>query len=474
MLGRPNATILVLSFLTLAFAGCVLPAPDDDVGTATHGKAGLFGEVASERLPPPSEDLSGVIVSDHGAPYLHAAPHLHEGAYGIELVGYHPLSTEEHPLVANSAYNAVTIHGYLACVSHFAGSGGFGGATLVDFSDPANPVVVASIPSTAIGSRCQFTDDGKYLLVAAYGGVNPGLPLPEPLHDVASYGVSVYDVSDPASPRFLFHDSQGDGPGPGQVASGQYHNVGTALINGTNWIFQTYTGHILKLAEDGSGMELVATVEHSDHDMWVGRHPVTGEWMYVTGAGDGTAFYNVDDPANPVLLSVWEGNGTYVGWHRQWPLMQTVDGRALMVVAGEECGNGKSLPYTVLDFTDPSAPVELGHWQIPGNPEIKEPGQLCSMNSHEFNTWNGYVATGNYHAGVWVFDVGTPERAREPVTIGYYLPNEDPREHGAVRNTPFAWNPDVWGAYFDDRGYVIAAEWSTGFYVLKLTGATQE
>jgi hypothetical protein len=38
--------------------------------------------------------------------------------------------------------------------------------------------------------------------------------------------------------------------------------------------------------------------------------------------------------------------------------------------------------------------------------------------------------------------------------------------HGGTRNSPFAWNPDVWGAYFDDRGYVIAADWSTGFYVL--------
>ena len=469
MPGRP----VVLALLVLLATGCVSPA--GDVVPAAEDGEGLFGAVTGERLPPPTEDLSGAIVSDHGAPYLHAVPDLHHGSYGMELVGYNPMTREDgegdHPLAQNSAYNAITLFGHLACVAHWAGSGGYGGATIVNFSDPADPVVVASIPSLGLSSRCQFTEDGRFLLFADYGGVLPGTPLPEPLHNPLSFGVTVYDVSDPASPRFLFHDSQGASVGdPEQVAWGAYHNVGTARINGTNYVFQTYSGNILALAEDGTSMEIVATVEHSEHDMWVGP-PVTGEWMYVTGAGKGAAFYNVDDPAKPVLLGVWAGNGTYDGWHRQWPLLQTVGGRALMVVAGEACTTGKSLPYTVLDFTDPANVVELGHWHIPGKPEIKEPGQLCSMNSHEFNTWNGYVATGNYHAGVWLFDVGTPERALEPVTIGYHLPNEDPRAHGGTRNTPFAWNPDVWGAYFDDRGYVVAADWSTGFYVLRF-GAT--
>jgi hypothetical protein len=241
-----------------------------------------------------------------------------------------------------------------------------------------------------------------------------------------------------------------------------------------NYVFQTYTGNILKLADDGMSLEIVSTIEHSDHDMWVGHHPITGEWMMITGANGGTAFYNVDDPAAPVLLGVWEASEGYAGWHRQWPLAKPVDGKALVVVAGEECGNGKSLPYTVLDFTNPEAILELGHWQIPGNPEIKEPGQLCSMNSHEFSEYNGYIASGNYHAGAWVFDVGTTARAAEPVSVGYYEPHENAQMNGGTRNTPFAWNPDVWGAYFDDRGYVICADWMTGFYVLKVPGLTME
>jgi hypothetical protein len=468
MLGR----LLIAALLVgAAIAGCVAPA-GTNVSPASAGKAGLFGAVDADRLPPPDKDLSKAIVSDHGAPYMHAIPSLHTGSYRMDLVGYNPL--QDDPVNANSAFTAVTLWHHLACVSHFAGSGGLGGATIVNFSDPAKPVVVSSIESTAIGSRCQFTEDGKYLLVADYGGENPGLPLPEPLGDAAAFGLSVYDVSDVKNPKLLFHDSQGQMPGDeAAVGSSEYHNVQTALINGTDYIFQTYTGNIMALAADGKSLKQVSHVEASDHDVWVGQHPITGEWTMITGKGQGTAFYGLDDPAHPKLLGTYAGNATYQGWHRQWPLMQTVEGHALVVVAGEECGNGKSLPYTVLDWTDPTDIKVLGHWQIPGNPEITEPGQLCSMNSHEFNTWDGYVATGNYHAAVWVFDVGTLARAANPVTIGYYEPHENPLDHGALRYAPFAWNPDTWGAYFDDRGYVITCDWATGFYVLKVPGLTQ-
>ncbi|MFA5860562.1 MAG: hypothetical protein WDA16_02595 [Candidatus Thermoplasmatota archaeon] len=460
--------LLSMGLLTLLIAGCVAPAAND------LSKSSAVADLAgSTRVPPPDKDLSKAIVSDHGAPYMHAIPALHTGSYRMELVGYNPLTQPvggDNPLVMNSAWAAITIWQHLACISHFAGTGGAGGATIVNFTDPAKPVVVASIPDMQIGSRCQFTEDGKFLLVASYGGAQPGIAALGPEGDIAANGLSVYDVSDVKNPKFLFHDDTGISNGGFEVINSNYHNIGTVLINGTNYVFQTYSGIILALAPDGKSLKQVAHVEHSDHDVWVGRHPITNDWMLVTGAGQGTAFYDINDPAHPVLLGTYEGNRTYQGWHRQWPLAQTVGGKAIMIVAGEECGNGKSLPYTVLDWTDPLNIITLGHWQIPGNPEIKEPGQLCSMNSHEFNTWNGYVATGNYHAGVWVFDAGTPERTLAPTTVGYYEPHETPALSGGTRNTPFAWSPDVWGAYFDDRGYVLAADWYSGFYVLKVTG----
>lgn len=467
----PARPPFVLSLALLA-AGCV------DTGGVTGAGSDADASLPGQRLPAATEDLSGAIASDHGAPYLHAVPQLHEGSYGMELAGYNPLTRpgEVHPLVQNSAFAAVTIHKRIACVSGFAGTGGFGGAILVDIEDPTNPTVLSSIPTTSLQARCQFTDDGRFLLLAAYGGATPGTGLPEPLADAGSWGLSVYDVSDPKAPKFLLHDAQGAGLGEASnVASGPYHNVDSETIDGETYIFQTYTCNVLKLAPEGTSLEMVGKLEHCNHDFWTGTHPITGDRMLVTGtSSDGTAFISLKDPASPVTLGTFEPGEGFEGWHRQWPLANLVDGKALIVVAGEQCGNGKSLPYHVLDWSDPSEPAQLGSWIIPGEPEIKEPGQLCSMNSHEFNEYNGYIASANYHAGVWVFDVGSPERSLEPATIGYYLPSEDPRAHGGVRNSPFAWSPDVWTAAFDDRGYVVTADWYSGLYVLKVPGLTQD
>ena len=176
----------------------------------------------------------------------------------------------------------------------------------------------------------------------------------------------------------------------------------------------------------------------------------------------------MERPEAPQVLGAWEAHDNYTGWHRQWPLMNTVDGHALLVVAGET-GGGASLPYTVLDFTDPTNITELGHWQIPGNPDSADPN-FYTFSAHEFTSWNGYIASGNYHGGVWVVDVGTMERAANPVTLGYYLPHEIPQAHGGTWDRPFLFNPDVWGAYFDDRGYILTADWGSGFYVLKFDG----
>ena len=158
---------------------------------------------------------------------------------------------------------------------------------------------------------------------------------------------------------------------------------------------------MLKFAPDSRIVFDDAHVDVADHDLWVGRHPVTGQWIMITGAKLGTRVYDMENPKEPRLLGEWAGSQQYQGWHRQWPLSNTVDGHALMLVAGEDCGEGKSLPYTVLDFTDPTDLIELGHWQIPNEPTPPPGPHLCEMTTHEFETWDGYVAmaVGHLHAG---------------------------------------------------------------------------
>lgn len=465
---RAASAGIMFIVVAAALAGCLndsaLPGPT----TGAPDPANDLPMVSPDRLPIPDHDFTNAIDPDHGGiPDGHAVAALHAHDFGFELVGYHPLRTPiegTSPAGQDVGYAGIDVWDTYACISHFAGSGG---ATLVDIADPAAPRVVSSVESGMVNSDCQFTDDGRFLFLGAYTGADTPatgrVPLPPPVSDLAARGVLVYDVEDKANPVFLFHDQQGAG-GDG------YHNLFTAQINGQNYLFQTYTGNILLLNEERVELEIVAQVGNAEHDMWVGQHPATGDWVMITGAGGGVVVYDVNDPSDPVTLGEWGAHDGYAGWHRQWPLTELVDGRALMLVGGETSG-GSTLPYTVLDFTDPLDLAEVGHWQIPGAPESAQPN-FFTMSAHEFESWDGYVATANYHAGLWLIDIGTLERASSPVTLAYYLPHEVPAASTGVTNLPFAFNPYVWSAAFDERGYVVAADWASGFYVLSF-GATQ-
>jgi hypothetical protein len=448
----------------LLLAGCLRAFAPTGGGNAAAPGAAYLAEVSARRLPAPDFDFTKAIDPDHGGlPAGHSIAALHTGSHGLRLVGYNPLGDIQRtgqPPGPGSAFTSLDVWGHYVCVAHWVGPGGVsGGATVLDISDPARPTVLWTVGSGSISSDCQFTDDGDHLLVASSGTpleTQEASPPPD-AGNAGAKGLAVYDVRDKAHPRFLFTDATGDGDGLA------YHNVFTATIAGTDYVFQTYSGNILALDAAAGRLRLVAKVDVAAHDVWVGRHPVTGQWVMASGAGNGTVLYGLDDPAHPVLLSTWEGDGSAKGWHRQWPVLGTVGGRAYLVVAGETTGPPE--PYTVLDFTDPTRLEEVGHWELPGDPA---PGvvPLYTFSPHEFETWDGYVASANYHAGVWVFDVGSPERAKAPVTLGYYLPHEIPQVEGGTGNTPWAMSPWVWGAAFDDRGYILSADLASGFYVL--------
>jgi hypothetical protein len=443
----------------LLLAGC-LSSGDGERGPGPTGPGGL-PSVNATRLPDPGTAFAAAQDWEHGGdPAGHSLREAHAHSFGMELVGYNPLTRLDEggePLGHDASFIALDAWWadgkYYACVAHYqAGPGG--GATLVDVTDPTSPTVLATVLSGMQNSDCQFTDDGRFLLVGSYLGATPGVPgAPPPVGDLMAEGVLIYDVSDKANPRFLRHDTTGAG-------LDGYHNVFTAKIGGTNYVFQTYTGTILSLDEDTGELTPVGKLPVADHDLWVGRHPLTQQWIAVTGAGPAMAIYGVDDPSRPVPLAEWvPSEDRYTGWHRQWPVDRLVEGRALMLVAGELDESW----YTVLDFTDPTAIAELGHWRTPKEPRAS---------AHEFEQWDGYFATANYHDGVWMLDIGSLQRAQEPVTLGYYLPHEDPLEHGGTPVPPAtAGMPNVWGTAMDDRGLVYAADRISGLYVLGF-GAT--
>ncbi|MFA5944675.1 MAG: hypothetical protein WC876_09440, partial [Candidatus Thermoplasmatota archaeon] len=121
-------------------------------------------------------------------------------------------------------------------------------------------------------------------------------------------------------------------------------------------------------------------------------------------------------------------------------------------------------------------PTVLGSWEVPGKPVSTDAEHLCEMSPHEFAVYDGYVVTGNYHAGIWLFDLGSAERLKDPVTLGYFIPAEEPAlAEGPLgaQDLTFPWNPFVWGAFFDERGYILAGDFSSGIYVLEVPGVTK-
>jgi hypothetical protein len=448
------------------------------------GVGGFVGEayaaaVDAQRSAKPDYDFTKVIEGDHGAPGLHALRELHSHKFGLEQVGYSPLVDTRDPTAWDSGFTALDTWddgtNFYVCVTHFAGNGG---ADIADITDPANIKMLAHIDSGMVNSDCQFTDDGKYLFLGAYTGVDAmndamaqyresfreTIPVAG-VYDLLGNGVSVWNVEDKADPKFvLFSDT------------GTYHNLFTVTINDVYWLIQTYPSsvpgphNIYRFNPEGQGAIIgVFETEYMQHDMTVARHPITGDWLLYTGKGQGLGIMNFNDPTAPFEIGEWvppTGPNTVKGWHEQEVIPHLVDGRALVIVGGEVNGAG-SQPYGVIDVSDPTDPVLLSTWDLPGKPSNSYPDNFYTYSPHEIGTWNGYVVIANYHAGVWLWDVGNIERMQEPVTLGHFYANEDPVMHGAPQNPPFAFNPDHWGAYFDSRGHIVTADWGSGLYVLK-------
>lgn len=480
---KTASILLLLVASSMVLAGCADLAADKkdakDAGKDARrlrGEGGFVGSpfggsVDVNRSIPPKADWARAIDVTHGVDGglgsgLHSIRELHTGSAGLELVGFDPLVAGKDPTSATTGFIAIDVwsgaNQTFAAVTHFVGNGG---ATIVDITDPTKPKVVSQIDSGMVNSDAQFTDDGKYLILGSYLGVNtPAGQFRDAFrqfpvagaYDLLADGISIWDLTDKSKPKYVLFSE-----------TGTYHNLFTVTINGTYYILQTYSNNIYKFDPMGGGKLIhIAKTSSMVHDMTVARHPITGDWLLYTGKSQGLQIININDPSKPIDLGFWAAEKGATGWHEQEVIHHLVDGRALVIVAGET-GGGRSLPYATIDVTDPRNPFLVSTWQIPGNPENPGPVNFYTYSPHELGTWNGYVVTANYHAGIWLFDVGSKERMAKPETLGYYLPHEEPLLKMAPQNPRFAFNPDVWGAYFDERGYIVTADWGSGLYILK-------
>ena len=442
----------VLAAVSLALAGCIT-APTADLDPAAAAGARAF-------VPPvPDFDFSKVVDPDHAN---HVLPALHLGGHGLSLTGHAPLGAIIPPTHRGSITQVDVWQDY-AVVSGMEGGLAF---AIVDISDPAAPKAVSWFPSAADGWTARFSDDGNYVF---YGCQMLGPPYVTPAMLIGTCedpnaphlpgqnraGIVAVDVSDKASPKFVHF-----------LPVGGSHNLQTANIGGHDYVFTASTA-ILKFDREAGELVQVAEVP-GVHDATVAKHPVSGDWLLFTGTGQ-LAIYNVNDPTDPELLFEGKGDEGWVGWHEQTLVPGVVDGRVVLVAAGETFASPSGVPDKVffLDVTDPTKPTKLSEWSPPFKSALPWAGYLYSV--HEIAaTPTGQVAVAWYHAGVWVLDVSTKERQEAPATLAAYLPNKLPNVvpstfiQTAVPAVPF-----VWGAGWDSRGYLVVPDMHTGLYVME-------
>lgn len=446
---------VIPSILLVALAGCVtLPAAEQE-GASADGEP-VFAPLVPDA---PDFDWTTVVDPDHAN---HVLPQLHMGGHGLTLTGHAGLGDLVPPPTRGSI-TQVDVWGDYAVVSGMEGGLAF---AIVDIADPAAPKAISWWPSAADGWTARFSDDGNYvfygcqMLGAPYPSTNLVMGTcedPEAVHTPGTpeSGVIAIDVTDKANPKFVHF-----------LPVGGSHNIFTTSIQGTDYIFTASTA-IVKFDRETMQLQLVSEVP-GVHDATVAKHPVTGDWLLFTGTGE-LSIYNVSDPANPEIVYEGTGEEGWVGWHEQTIIPGLVDGRVVMALGGESSVSPSGVldKVSFVDITDPTAPTLLGEWTVPFTTTVPWTGYLYSI--HEMAaTPTGQVAVAWYHAGVWVLDVSTKERQAEPVVLAAYLPNMAPDvAPSTFAQTAVPAVPFVWGAGWDDRGYLVVPDMHTGLYVLE-------
>ncbi len=463
-----RVALLSIALMTAALAGCI--GADDDPSLEA-GAADDLNDTTRTFVPAdPGVDFTDAIEQVHD----HHLPHLHTAGHGLEQVG-HTNFEGFYPPGMQGGWGETDIHDGrdLAALGSVEGELG---VTIVDISDPENPEPLSYITSMGAEFDARFTEDGEYLIFGCQvapptlagartvigdcqGDASPHLPEQD-----AGHMTVAYDVSDPANPTLA-----------GAVPTNAAHNVWTVTINGTYYAF-TNAAEVIRFdpsQEPGASMEVVAEVPGT-HDIYVHEHPVSQDWLlYTGGANNGSlAIYEINDPSDPKQLV--DVDGGFSVWHEQTVSDQLIDGRVILVGAGEafshtgELGDQPRQKASIVDVTDPEDPQLLSQWELPLSMMLPWANYRYSAHNIDMTPY-GQVAMSWYHGGIWVFDVSTQDRQEAPVTLGFFQPHELP---APVAPTWFfqldpGMVPLVWGGMWTDEGRLVLGDMFTGVYVLE-------
>lgn len=458
MRGEYVLSLLLTSGLVLS--GC-LTEDDGVIPDGVDDASELIGKIL-ELVP---------LEADHD----HSNVTAHVGAFNIELIAYNGLNDQGGDWI----YGEADVVGEFAYVATLSPQGGF---VIVDISDPETPSIVGRyIAATTYAADIKVTDDGRWAILGSQGVSNQPewLPPRTPPADPSSVGINGFqliDIQDKAKPKFVsflpveqngvhmldLHTIDGEvyafgAPGSGgHVAIARLEETPAAglLVPAGKYTFPNWRGGIASIPQTG-----VSLPPRGPHDVTIYDDEALGKPLMLVAAGtEGVHVVDVSNPMMPKLLGTWtQHSGAYV--HTVMPAL--VDGERLIVATPETFTASEQQPLWIINASKLDKMQTLSVWRLPGEQLVYSQDYLFS--THNTNVKDGHVYLSHFHAGLWILDISTIEKAAEPQVAGVYMPTETGNlAVGGMLGLDAV--PLVWDAIPLDDGTILIADIPTGLY----------
>jgi len=328
--------------------------------------------------------------------------------------------------------------------------------TIIDISDPTNPLEVGNITDSGKGGTATALDgawdvhvSGKYAYVTSFNDDS----------------LTIIDVSDPSSPEEIGYVLDTESPesggnatildGPrGLYVSGKYAYVtssnddGLSIIDVSDPTNPTEVGFVMDTESPESGG--TATVLDTAFDVYV-----SGKYAYVTSNSDrGLSVIDVSDPTNPTevaFIQDTESGGSAT----------VLDGAQGVYVSGKYAYVVSSLDdgLSIINISNLANVTEVGFIQ-----DTESGGTATALDGATYVHVSGKYAyvTSENDDGLSVIDVSDPT---SPVEVGYILGTESAESGGiaTVLNNPY-------GLYVSGKYAYVVSISNDGLSIIDLGG----
>jgi hypothetical protein len=357
------------------------------------------------------------------------------------------------------------------------------GWSILDVTDPTDPQYVRFIPGPANTFTLQVQiADGlmlgslQQMYIPGWGGVD-GEPYEE--------GVWIWDLkNDPTDPKLLSHwHTGGTGTHRNYYTGGRYAHLSAAHPDAYGHGYR-----VLDVSDPTAPFEVGRwyldeqfddpTNPDKRHVHMHGSAYATGDRVYLPWSAAGFVILDIEDPANPRLVSHTDFPD-YLGGKFAIHTIVPIRGGELAVVNSETVRKADVGPLPVagiFDLSDETKPRMISMFPRPV-PAPEEPYEDYSEKGANFGPHNQHQGQGMpylenredviyltyFNAGLRIFDI-TNKYA--PVEVGAFVPADPVERWGPAPDELVTSSEDV---LVDARGYIYLTDKNLGIQILRAT-----